>query len=556
MLKVIARLFGRRARAVPSAPPSSPLVSANVDAELADVKSALAAGRVDRASGALRDLLETHPDAGEAHYLLGTILHEQGNAEDARDAFLLASAFQPDAWEPNFQLGLLELDAKKFQAALESLHRAVALGAQDARVHNGLGAAYLHLGKIAEAEDELRKALALNPQLAQAHSNLGFLFLHHLERYDEAARHVERALELAPEDSGALCNRIVVLHQQGKTDEALRVAAEVAARHPELPEPQLNRALIFLERGEFDRGWTDYEGRKLVKPHLRRGDLRWPEWDGSSLQGRSIFVYGEQGIGDEIMFASCLPDLIDRAAACIVECSPKLQPIFARSFPKAQVVAAGTWSDTSFAAERAPDFKVAIGSLPLFFRRHRSDFPGTSYLRAEVSRVEYWRTKLAQLRGRLKVGISWRGGLASTRRSLRSIPLEQWLPVLTVPGIDFVSLQYTGAADDLAALRSRTDAVVHHWQEAIDTYDDTAALIAALDLVISVQTAAVHLAGALGKKTFALTPVVPEWRYGRHRDSMIWYPRVKLVRQHQLYDWSAVMHSVREALLEDSLRRG
>jgi Flp pilus assembly protein TadD len=548
VLRALARLLARRPAAAPRANPDKPRATPAVAAELARIKSELEAGRLNDAVAALKSLLELHPDIAEAHYLLGTIFHQQGNVEDARDAFLLASAFSPSASPPRFQLGLLELAQNRFAEAVDCLREAAELAPEDAAVHNSLGTAYLQLGRITEAEQALNKALALNPGLAQAHSNLGFLFLHHLERYEDAARHVARALELSGDDAGALCNQVVVLNQQGKPAEALALADGLIRRRPELPEPRLNRALILLERRDFERGWPDYEYRKHVKPHLRRDELEWKEWDGSSLQGHLIFVYGEQGIGDEIMFASCLPDLMEGAASCILECSPKLRPIFARSFPEAQVVAAGEESRSRLVTSR-PDFKVAIGSLPLFFRRDASQFPRKSYLRGDPSRVEHWRAKLRGLPGRLKVGISWRGGLASTRRSLRSIPLPEWLPILSVPEIDFVSLQYTAVAEDMEALRSQSDVVVHHWQDAIDDYDETAALISALDLVVSVQTAAVHLAGALGARTIALTPVVPEWRYGGDSESMIWYPDVTLVRQHQLYEWNAVMHSVREALL-------
>jgi ADP-heptose:LPS heptosyltransferase len=199
-----------------------------------------------------------------------------------------------------------------------------------------------------------------------------------------------------------------------------------------------------------------------------------------------------------------------------------------------------------------------IGSVPRFLRTAGSDFPAhTGYLRTRPARVAYWKERLAALPGRSKVGISWRGGAPSTRRSLRSIPLDEWRGVLRLRGVDFVSLQYTECGDEIADLARTADVRVHHWTEALADYEETAALVSALDLVISVQTAVVHLAGALGVPTWALVPETPEWRYGERGDTMPWYPSVKLVRKQRGEDWSGVLARVEERLapaLEDARR--
>jgi ADP-heptose:LPS heptosyltransferase len=185
-----------------------------------------------------------------------------------------------------------------------------------------------------------------------------------------------------------------------------------------------------------------------------------------------------------------------------------------------------------------------MGTLPLFLRRRSSDFPShTGYLKADARRVAYWKAMLATLPGRRKVGISWRGGLATTQRSFRSIPLAAWLPILSTLGIDFVSLQYGEVDAELGVLRA-SGASLTHWQDAIDDYDETAALVSALDLVVSVQTAVVHLAGALGQRAKVLITAQPEWRYGA-TGSMIWYPSVRLYRQETPGDWKPVIEAVR-----------
>ena len=549
MLKTLARLF-RQGAAVASRR-EAVAESLNIEPPgvlLAPCIAALDAGREHEAADLIETLLESHPDLAEAHLLLGTIRHRQRNFEDARDSYLLAACFKPQWWRAQFQLGLLELDEQNFADAAQALRKALALEANDARVHNALGSAHLHMRDVSAAVDAFRKAVALEPGFAHAHSNLGYVLFKELEQYEEGARHIERALELAPSDTGALCNRIMLLHHRGRTDEALALADQLLARDDGFAEARLNRALMLLAKGEFERGWTDYEARKRASAGTCSSDFPAPEWDGSPLTGRSIFVYPEQGLGDEIMFASCLPDLLATGAACSIECDPKLESLFRRSFPRAEILAKDAWRASDALAARPPEVKVAIGSLPRFFRRTRAQFPSHGgYLRVDRAKVARWKTRLDALPCRRKVGISWRGGLASTKRSLRSIALDDWTPVLTVPGVDFVSLQYSDSEREIEALRA-TGIDLHAWPDAIEDYDETAALVASLDLVISIQTAIVHLAGAVGTPAWALISAAPEWRYGAAGASMVWYPSVRLLRQSVLARWDGVIAAVASEL--------
>jgi Flp pilus assembly protein TadD len=553
MLKAIARLFGARPRSPIATSAHAAAASRELDALLAQAEATLNGGDVERAGKQLEKLLQAYPDAAKAHYLMGTILRARKRLEEACDSYLLATAFMPDWWTPHYELGLVQMDQGQFGRAVNSFTTALALNGNDAHVHHALGTAYLHCENVPAAVEEFKKALALQPDLAPAHSNLGYLLFRDREEYEGGAAHIERARALSPGDLSAACNWIMVLHQRGQTRDALALADDVLARDPTIAEARFNRALMLLAEGDFDRGWRDYEARKKVLGPRLNEALPWPAWDGSSLSARTIFVQAEQGLGDQIMFASCLPDLLAIAGACIVQCEPKLEAIFRRSFPAATVITKDVPLDSAEIARHRPDCSVAVGSLPLFFRRTRADFPERSgYLRANETRVDYWRSKLEELPGRRKVGIAWRGGLASTRQSLRSIPLLDWTPILTVSDVAFLSLQYGATAEELQASAESTGVTLHHWQQAIDDYDETAALVAALDLVISVQTAVVHLAGALGKTTWALIPTVPEWRYGASGDTMIWYPAVKLIRQQKFRDWVAVIHIVREALTDRS----
>ena len=506
----------------------------------------LARGEADAAARLLEEVLELRHDFAEAHLRLGQIHHGGGRLEDALDCYVLAVHFQDDLPVAHLQLGLLALDRGLFSEAQGHLERAIALDPGNATAHNALGAALLKLGRTDVAETSLRHALELQPGHAQAHSNLGYLLFREREQFADGTRHIEAALALAPEDEAILCNWSMVLQQQGKFDDMLALSERLLAANPALHEVRLNRALVLLTRGEFESGWKDYEARRRLPP-FSQGARRWPEWDGGSLAGRSILVYAEQGLGDEIMFASCLPDVMREARACVVECAPRLQSLFQRSFPAARVVASdgrGVVGSVG-SAQAGIDCCTPAGSLPRRWRNTLSDFPDhAGYLVADRTRVAHWRERLTSLGAGLKIGVSWRGGVHSTRRSLRSVPLDQWLPILRCRGAQFVSLQYSDVRGELSDLRARYGMVVHHWQEAIDDLDEMAALIASLDLVVTVQTAVAHLSGALGNEAWVMIPTVPEWRYRVHGDAMPWYPALRLFRQQSPGDWAPLVNSI------------
>ena len=278
--------------------------------------------------------------------------------------------------------------------------------------------------------------------------------------------------------------------------------------------------------------------------------LPFPPWRGGSLHGHTILVYAEQGVGDEIMFASCLPDLIKMGGRCIVECDPRLVRLFSRSFPDAHFVAASDMNDGEWLPKPSPiDLQVAAGDLPSHFRRQLGDFPHhVGYLQADPSRVEYWRAKLSALGPGLKIGISWRGGLKLSRAHLRSIPLDQLLPVLHQEGVHFINLQYGPCSEEMNSIQRQAGISIHHWAEAHTDFDEMAALIVALDIVVSVCTTVIHLAGALGRPTWILVPAVPEWRYLNSGNHLPWYPSVKLFRQENLRKLNDVIQEIADNL--------
>lgn len=497
--------------------------------------------------------IEARHDAADAHYHLGLAYLKLNRLEDATDSFLMAAHFGPAFAEAHYGLALVAQRRGQHREATAELRQAISFRADYADAYNALGASALELANPHEALANFEHAVTLKPDFAYAHNNLGYVLLHDLGEHDRGAAHIKTALELNQSDPAIWCNQTMVLMQRGQLEDVILVCDRLLAANPELHEARLNRALAKLKLGRFAEAWTDYEARKLARGNYIARPFTFREWQGEPLTGKTLLVYAEQGLGDEIMFASCLPEIIARAGECILECSPRLEGLMRRSFP-AQSVHAADQSDADpdwLARVGRVDFQVATGSLPRFFRRAATDFPQHGgYLRADPARVGQWRQRLSKLGGVIRVGVSWKGGSPSTRGQLRSLALAELLPILRNKDAVFVSLQYGASGTEREALLQAGGVRVHHWQEAIDDYDETAALVSALDLVISVQTAVVHLAGALGKPVWVMVPAVAEWRYLQSGDTMPWYPSVRLFRQSRADDWKPVIDSITTELAQ------
>ncbi len=550
MLDPLKRLF-RGIRAAPKRPHAavrepapSPAAAALYDKAVRHYEE----GALDEAVALLAQAIGAKHNFARAHFLLGEIHRRRGELDDAADCYRLASAFEPALSEAHAQLGAVFVAQGRYADALEAVQRAATLAPGEAAICNLLGTVLIKLERPGDAVEQFRRALALDPRSADAHSNLGYVLLRYFEQVEEGAAHIEAALGADPQHADALCNRVMALQYRGRLREALALSEQLLERGPD-DQLQVNRALMLLALGDFARGWDAYEARKHLETNAGPRPLPCPEWNGEPLGDKTLLVQGEQGLGDQIMFASCFNDLAALAPNCLVESDARLTPIFARSFPHVRCYE--TREEPHAWAKDAvePAVCVKMGSLPRLFRRDLSAFPRRAgYLHADPLRVEHWKARLAELPGTLKVGISWRGGIDSTRRALRSIPLDEWAAVLRVPGVDFVSLQYADCRDELASVERSQGVRVQHWQEAIDDYEATAALVTMLDLIISVQTAVVHLAGALGRNVWALIAAIPEWRYLATGGSMSWYPGVRLIRQSEVGVWAPVLERVGQEL--------
>lgn len=417
--------------------------------------------------------------------------------------------------------------------------------------HNAMGNIRRMQGRLEEAIAHYDLALSSEPEFAVALSNRA-LCQHESGRFDDALLGFRRAVKIDPQDVTATTNLAALEYDLGLDVDATSHLDHVLRIAPRLAQAHWVLGFGLLRSGDFERGWIEYEwrerdaGRADPSPDL-------PEWHIGEAPDGPLLVCAEQGLGDQIMFASCIADLTSVVDNCIVECDPRLVRIFERSFPSVRVYPHLRKSEPWRSDGIVPTAKTWLGSLPLQFRKHRSAFPvRRSYLASDPQHVDLWRKRLSALGPGLKVGISWRGGTPSTRRSTRSIDLVQWLPLLRHRDISFIDLQYGDHTAELEALTKAHDIQLTSWQDALTgDYDATAALVDALDLVISVQTSIVHLTGALGKEAWVLVPRVPEWRYGDKGDDMPWYPSVRLFRQTSM-DWTHVLSEVETALRRKS----
>lgn len=478
---------------------------------------------------------------------LGNVYQVRGDLSRAEATYFHALELDASAQLAHFNLAFLLRSQKRFAQALPHLRAAHESMPLRGAMLRTLVSALLEVSEFDEALGISEAITAVDPACVDAWLCLG-LAHQKLHRSAQALVCYDRALELAPGDAEVFNNRAIALQYLCRWPEAFANYERALSHNPDYSLARFHRGLARLAHHRYQKGWLDYEARLLSVDSLAP-PCSAPRWEGQSLAGRKVLVYGEQGLGDEIMFASCIPEVMGAAAQCVIECAPRLQGLFARSFPTAAVRPTGN-ENSKLADAEGFDFQVPIGNLPRHFRQSISDFPDhTGYLRPSPDRVAAWSRRLEALGPGLKVGLSWRGGTHKTRSPLRSMDLAALLPILKLPGIVFVSLQYTSeAAAEVNAFNARHGIEIRHWPEAIDDYEETAALMTALDLTVSVCTAVVHLGGALGRPVWVMAPTGAEWRYGHAGEAMPWYPSVRIFRQRHEGAWGEPIEALARRL--------
>ncbi|MBY0510764.1 MAG: tetratricopeptide repeat protein [Rhodospirillaceae bacterium] len=518
--------------------PSSP--SAASKASIAETAIAMgrhyhARGQIKQAEACYRQVLALEQDNFDALHLLGVVAFQtghfeeaiklikralRGNAQDpsmfvnlglayrrtnddekATAAYETALSIDPDFWDALYNLGKLHLDAYKFEQAIPLYERCIALRPAETDAHNNLGNAYKFKGEGDKAVAAYEQALRLSPNFAQAYGNIAAVFL-----------------------------------DRGWHNAALAVMDKAVAIVPQPGELRFKRALMALRCGQLETGWTDYDSRFVAETErIPSWSAPPPFWSGEDLAGKSIVVRTEQGLGDEVLYSSMLPEVIARAGRCILECSPRMVPVFARTFPGAEVLRYKV-QGVSVEPLEGVDYQISIGSLGKFFRRRFDQFPRhEGYIKADPERTEQLRARYQRMApGNKVVGLSWR---SKNERlgGLKSSDLAAWRPILTVPGVTFVNLQYGDCAEELAAVKAEygVDVIQDDDVNALKSVDDFFAQVAAMDLVISTSNTTVHAAGSLNIPAWVMLVTGPGtlWYWFLDRTNSPWYPSLRLFRQ-------------------------
>jgi len=497
---------------VAAGPDKAPVAAA--EGALASAERALSRGQLEQAETLLRGVLAAEPDCAEAMWGMGRIALSVGEAALARDYLERAIARCPD--RPEY--------------------------------HDVLAGALLALGEAPGAEASSRRAVSMDPSRAGFQCRLGES-LRAQERWDDAARAFRVALERDPchfRSHTGLGNLERDLLHLGAAE---RSYLDALQSKPESALARWNLGLLYLFRGEFARGWDGYAAGVEAGQRPRR-PFAFPVWDGRAPFQGTLLVYAEQGLGDEIMFASCVPDLVARNVRCVLECDPRLGTLFERALRGVSVWPVERDNAGALSVLGNVTAQMAAGDLPRLLRRERTAFPRrVGYLHADAGRVERWRRVLSAQCAGLRVGISWRGGARAADRRARSVPHASWRRLAEVPGVTLIAAQYDGNDDDRE--RFRQAGVDMLWPDEIDGRTDIeefSALVAALDLLVCVDNSTAHLCGAIGQRGWVLLPQAPDWRWMATGDDSPWYPSLRLFRRDRQRGWDAVLHEAAAAM--------
>jgi tetratricopeptide (TPR) repeat protein len=484
--------------------------------------------------------LAIRPDQVVALYNRGGALQKLGRFEEVIASYDRALAINPGLVEAHANRGNTLNALHRYDDALASFDCALALRPDLVEALTNRGNALNGLKRYDEALASYDRAIAYQPTHAGAHYNRGTT-LHEMRRYDEAIAAYDRAIALQPKYPEAFSNRGATLWELRRHDEALASYDRAIAIQPEFPEAHWNAASLRLLTGDFERGWAEYEWRWIYKTMaLGRRNFAQPQWAGEPIEGKTILLHSEQGFGDAIQFCRYAPLVAARGARVVLVVDRRLQELMSSLDCVAQVLSQG---------DALPEFDIhcPLLSLPRAFHTLIETVPShTPYLHAPPERLTKWSARLGPRRG-LRVGLIWSGNPAHHRDQARSIELGALSPLLDT-GATFVSLQKDARPADAAVLVERKDVI--QLADELTDFADTAAVMMHLDLIISVDTSTVHLAGALGRPVWILLPYLPDWRWLLDRDTSPWYPTARLFRQDETRRWESVIPRVQAALSE------
>nr|WP_241302004.1 tetratricopeptide repeat protein [Burkholderia stabilis] len=506
-----------------------------------------ALGRLDEAEQAFGQALLIEPQSADVLADFGHLLRVLGRPAEAELAYRLAIAVRADHVLAHANLGAVLVDMRRLPEAEAASRQALALCPDHPEAHYNLGVALQNLDRLPEAEAAYRDAIRCRPGLPQPHNNLGCV-VRAQGRHDEAMAAFADALALAPDMAEVHYNLGTTFAHAGRHGDAERAYRRALELRADYDDAHFGLATLLLGLGRFEEGWRRYESRYEQSAFVHRRTrevLRCAQWQGEPLDGKTLLVWQEDGLGDMLQFSRYFAAFRARQAARVVfACQPALHRLMETIDGIDEVL------DHDAAAARADrfDFWTSLLSAPLHAGTTLDTIPPPVRLVPDPARIAHWRARLVALPAGPRVGLVWKGNPKHHNDARRSLPsLALLTPLWSVPGVSFVSLQ-KGQGEDEARHPPGGLPLLHLGSE-LDDFADTAAIVAQLDLVVCVDTSTAHLAASLGKPCWVLLPNQDvDWRWMHDRDDSPWYPgTVRLFRRGRDESWIRMAERVREA---------
>ncbi|MBF0380939.1 MAG: glycosyltransferase family protein [Magnetococcales bacterium] len=458
-------------------------------------------------------------------------------------------AIKPNNISALSNLGFALQSVGKVDEAIICYNKAIALAPQYLQAHYNLGNAQREQGKLADAVASYKRVITLNPDYVSAHYNLGYTLQNH-GTLDEVIDCYKKVLAIDPKHRDAMNNLGNALFDQGKLSQAATCFEKAIALDPGYADAHNNLSLTQLLKGDFANGWIKSKWRWKTDQVNSERYLKYEKylWQGESLKNKKLMLWTEQGVGENILFSSMLPDLFKLGAKVFVEFDPRLIPLFKRTYPSITCI---TPQKEQSQEEQTPkyDYIIPLGDLGCWLRKDISYFPKQpSWLVHDIKRAESIRSRYLANGNKYVIGLSWRSN--SLKYKYKSIKLRDLMPILEIPGVTFVNLQYGDTTQERAELRQHSgiDVIDDSEVDQMADLDGFAAQIAAMDMVVTISNTAAHMAGALGVPTLLMLGVTPIWYWMLERDYSIWYSSVKICRQKNLTDWSDVIAQVTDGV--------
>lgn len=515
-----------------------------------------ALGKPEEAEAAYRQALAKSSGFVDALANLGALLQERGAVAEAIGFLQQAIRKEPGHANAHMNLGNAFRKDGRIEEAEAAHRQATSLTPLSEETHANLATTLMDQDKLKEAERSLKRALLLNPALAEAANSFGFL-LFNLREYVYSKAWFGRAILIAPGYAAPETGLAELAYFSCDLEHSLHHSENALRLAPEEPQIHLRHAIRLLASGRLEEGWQEREWRHKTPNRVRRLGLP-PVWRGEPLAGKRLLVCAEEGVGDEILYASILPEVAQQGAELVIECDERLLPVFRRSFPDALVHAYARAGDGFrpvqkydwLPTDKPVDYAIDAGSLALYFRRALPDFAKTRpYLKPDLERVLQVQNMLGQTGDKLKVALAWRSRKSSAFRDVHYTTLKDWLPLFGVPEVQVFSIQYgENWNTEIETLEREMDhaPTVLPDLDLTDDFDDILALVSAVDVLLCPSSTLGWIGGALGKKTWLFHPQPLFVQYGT--DGFPGFPSIKSFAKPFEDSWEQTVSKITAAL--------